>query len=74
MDTLNAKDNAEKIVARYRIFLKNRWSLNTRVSLISDGLASIGILAEKLTTAEIISLVFKHYNPTLDNAQSQMAE
>jgi len=38
MNVLNAKDDAEKIVARYRSFLKGRKGLETRCSLIADGL------------------------------------
>jgi len=38
LDVLNAKDSVEKIVSRYRLFLKGRNMLETRVSLIVDGL------------------------------------
>jgi hypothetical protein len=41
LDVLNAKDTVEKIVQRYRQFLKGRNSLDTRVNLIAEGLSSM---------------------------------
>lgn len=38
MDTLNSKDDVETIVSRYRNFVKGQKMLNTRVSLIQEGL------------------------------------
>lgn len=38
MDSLNAKDDVETIVARYRNFVKGQKMLNTRISLIQEGL------------------------------------
>lgn len=43
LDVLNAKDTVEKIVQRYRQFLKGRNGLETRVNLIIEGLGSMGI-------------------------------
>lgn len=70
LDVLNAKDTIEKIVMRYRQFLKGRISLETRVNLIIDGLGGIGITAEKITTPDIISLIFRCYNPLLHSSQA----
>ncbi len=70
LDVLNAKDTVEKIVARYRLFLKGRSSLDTRVNLIIDGLNSMGIGAEKILTSDIISLMFRCYNPLLHSSQA----
>lgn len=72
LDVLNAKDTVEKIVSRYRQFLKGRNGLDTRVNLIIDGLGGMGITAEKITTADIISLLFRCYNPLLHSAQAPM--
>jgi len=70
LDVLNAKDTIEKIVMRYRQFLKGRVSLETRVNLIIDGLGGIGITAEKITTLDIINLIFRCYNPLLHSSQA----
>lgn len=72
LDTLNAKDDVEKIVQRYRSFQKHKNMLDTRCNLIIDWLESMWIWAERLGTPEIISLLFNYYNPLLHNAQSKM--
>jgi hypothetical protein len=72
LDILNAKDSVEKVVARYREFLKGRNSLDTRVNLIIDGLNGMGIGAEKVTTSDIISLTFRCYNPLLHSSQAPL--
>ncbi|MBQ2600432.1 hypothetical protein II582_03560 [bacterium] len=36
LDTLNAKDDVEKIVQRYRSFQKNKDMLDTRCNLVID--------------------------------------
>ncbi|MFZ2150867.1 MAG: hypothetical protein WAZ12_03905 [Candidatus Absconditicoccaceae bacterium] len=74
LNVLNAKDSVEKIVEKYRYFLKGKNMLETRVNLIVDGLASMGIIAEKLTTSEIISLLFRFYNPLIHGAQAKVNE
>lgn len=43
LDVLNAKDTVEKIVQRYRQFLKGRNGLETRVNLVVEGLEGMGI-------------------------------
>ncbi len=70
LDTLNAKDSAEKIVQRYRWFVKNRRKLDTRVSLIMDGLAGIGLTVSRLQLKELTELFFKYYNPQADSSQA----
>lgn len=74
MDVLNAKDSVERIVSRYRSFLKWSRMLETRIGLIVDWLAWMWISSEKLTTSEIISLMFRFYNPLLHNAQSKIKQ
>jgi len=72
LDVLNAKDTIEKIVQRYRQFLKGRTGLDTRVNLIIDGLGGMGVVAEKIPTSDIISLVFRCYNPLLHSSQAEL--
>ena len=69
MDTLNAKDDIETIVARYRNFVKGQKMLNTRIALIQEGLWGMGIKTELLNTKDLISLLFSIYNPLLDSTQ-----
>ena len=69
MDTLNAKDDIETIVARYRNFAKGQKMLNTRIALIQEGLWGMGIKTELLNTKDLISLLFSVYNPLLDSTQ-----
>jgi len=71
MNILNAKDNTEKVVARYRWFLKWKSQLDTRCNLIIDGLNWLGIPVTKITTANIIDLLFRCYNPLLHNDQAK---
>ena len=70
MDTLNAKDDIETIVARYRNFVKGQKMLNTRIALIQEGLWGMGIKTELLNTKDLISLLFSVYNPLLDSTKS----
>jgi len=65
-----AKDSSEAIVARYRGFLKTKSQLDTRCAVVTDGLASLGMQAERLQTSAIISLLFQTYNPSLHSGQS----
>jgi len=48
LDILNMKDSIEKIVSRYRIFLKHEKFLATRCAVVTDGLRSIGMNATRL--------------------------
>ncbi|HKL43921.1 MAG TPA: hypothetical protein VJ892_01435 [Candidatus Absconditabacterales bacterium] len=72
LDVLNAKDSVEKIVERYRGFSKGKTMLDTRCNLITEGLGSIGINANRLNTSSIISVLFNYYNPLLHNAQGKI--
>ena len=69
MDTLNSKDDVESIISRYRTFVKWQKMLNTRVSLVQEGLWSLWVRTELLNTKEVISLLFSMYNPLLDSTQ-----
>lgn len=73
LNILNAKDDIEKIVTRYRFFLKWKKSLETRIGLISDWLWSIWIDVEQLDTSEIINLLFRNYNPLIHASEADVA-
>lgn len=74
MNVLNAKDDVETIVERYRGFLKNQKQLQTRVNMLIEWLASLRIQADPLDTSDTVSLLFRMYNPLLDSSQSKFAE
>ena len=65
LNVLNTKDSIEQVVERYRGFLKWEKMISTRCNMIIEGLWSIWIGTEKIETAEIISLLFRCYNPLL---------
>ena len=73
LNVLQAKDSVEKIVGRYRTFLKGKRSLETRCGLIADGLGSMSIDVERVGTSDIISLLFRCYNPLIHSSESKMA-
>ena len=72
LDILDAKDSAEKIIQRYRSFVKNRKFIDTRCALIEEGLKSMNVDTERLEINEIVSLLFKFYNPTVHNDQAEL--
>ena len=71
---LNSKEWAEKIIARYRGFVKQRKFIDTRTSLIIDGLRGIGLSAERLDMMRIVSLLFACYNPAVHVSQAGFVE
>lgn len=72
LNVLQAKDSVEKIVSRYRSFLKGKRALETRCGLIADGLGSMSIDVERVGTSDIISLLFRCYNPLIHSSESKM--
>lgn len=72
LGALDAKDSVEKIVGRYRDFLKGEKMLETRCNVLTEWLNSIGIPAQRIQIAEIINLLFRCYNPTLHGAQASL--
>jgi hypothetical protein len=74
MNVLNAKDDVEVIVERYRRFLQGQKQLQTRVNLLIEGLAGLNIQSDQLTSSEIVSLLFRMYNPLLDSSQAKFVE
>ena len=73
LNVLNTKDSIELIVDKYRNFLKNQQQFQTRINLILEGLQGLNIQAEQLGTPEIVSLLFRMYNPLLDSSQATHA-
>lgn len=71
LNVLNTKDDAEKIVERYRGFLKGQKMLETRCNVITEWLGSMSISVEQITTTEIISLLFRYYNPLIQGNQAE---
>ena len=71
LDSLENQDSPDKIVERYRKFKKNRQYLDTRINIITEWLKWLGISAERLEISEIISLLFKVYNPNSHKEQSK---
>ena len=74
LNVLNAKDDVEIIVERYRNFIKSEQNIQTRESVLIDGLNDLGIQAERLETSGVISLLFRMYNPLLDSSQARFVE
>jgi len=70
LDVLNMKDSLEKIVARYRVFVKHEKFLNTRCMVITDGLSSLWMTSKRLALGDIIALLFRVYNPTLHSGMA----
>lgn len=74
LNILNAKDNVEMIVERYRTFIKNEQNIQTRENVLIAGLNDLWISAERLDTAWAVSLLFRMYNPLLDSSQARFVE
>ncbi len=72
LTALNPKDSAEAIMARYRGFLRTKSQLDTRCSVITEWLGGLGMHVERLQTADIVSLLFQTYNPSLHKGQSML--
>jgi len=68
---LNRVDSPEKIVSRYRSFLKNNQHLDTRVNVSMEWLKWVGIYGERLWLSDLIALLFKCYNPDSHKDQAE---
>ena len=71
---LNAKDDVEMIVERYRTFIKNEQNIQTRENVLISGLNDLWMSAERLDTAGVVSLLFRMYNPLLDSSQARFVD
>lgn len=74
LNILNAKDDVEMIVERYRTFIKNEQNIQTRENVLIAGLNDLWMSAERLDTAGVVSLLFRMYNPLLDSSQARFIE
>ena len=74
LNILNAKDDVEMIVDRYRTFIKCEQNIQTRENVLIAGLNDLGMSAERLDTAGVVSLLFRMYNPLLDSSQARFVE
>jgi hypothetical protein len=70
MDALSAKETPEKIIERYRTFARNSKFLDTRAHVVLEGLRGIGVTGERLGLADLISLLFRTYNPDMHKDQA----
>ncbi len=74
LNILNAKDNVETIVERYRTFIKCEQNIQTRENVLIAWLNDLWMSAERLDTADVVSLLFRMYNPLLDSSQARFVE
>lgn len=72
-DALSRAETPEKIVTRYRSFMKNDKFLDTRASVVIEWLRWVGMFAERMWLSDIISLLFKEYNPDAHKDQAVVA-
>lgn len=74
MNALSTVETPEKIVSRYRNFMKYDKYLDTRVLVIQEWLKGLWMNAERLRLTDIISLLFKVYNPESHKDQANWVE
>jgi len=74
LNILNAKDDVEMIVERYRTFIKYEQNIQTRENVLIAGLNDLWMQAERLDTAGVMSLLFRMYNPLLDSSQARFVD
>ena len=74
LNILNSKDDVEMIVERYRTFIKCEQNIQTRENVLIAWLNDLWMSAERLDTANVISLLFRMYNPLLDSSQARFVE
>lgn len=71
LSALDGKDTPEKIVGKYRKYLKQKRWLDTRCNLVMDGMRALNMNAERLQLSDIVGLMFKCYNPVAQNSQAE---
>lgn len=71
---LDVKEGIDKIIGRYRTFLKHRKQLDIRTNLVIEGLKAAGMNCKRLEMTDIVSLLFTVYNPSLHNSQADFVE
>ncbi len=70
LDALSLRETPEKVIERYRSFLRNDKFLDTRVNVVLEGLRAVGMAGERLGLTDIVSLLFKCYNPDAHKNQA----
>ncbi len=60
---IHVDDSSAKALSRNREFPALLKQLNERVELVNTGLTNIGLRARRLTTQDLIELLYKVYNP-----------
>lgn len=70
LNALDTKETPEKIVDRYRKYIRHDKFLNTRVNVVKDSLNWVWIYSERLQMTDIISLLFRSYNPDAHKDQA----
>ena len=68
---LETQEWADKIVAKYRGFIKQRKFLDVRTSVIMEWLRGIGLTTERIGMSSIVSLLFSSYNPAVHVSQAE---
>jgi type IV secretory pathway VirB4 component len=63
------EDSSVRALSRHRQFEELATSLRDRVNLVQTGLTNVGILSERLTTAQLIELYYETYNPETSHEQ-----
>ena len=63
LDSLDYKDSPERIVQRYRDFIKNRKHLDTRCNIVMEWLRNMWVVTQRLEAADIVALLFAVHNP-----------
>lgn len=71
---LETKEWVDKIVSRYRIFIKQRRFLDIRTNVVIEWLRAIGLETSRLELKDIVSLLFSSYNPAVHVSQSDFVE
>lgn len=74
LSALDSSDTPEKIVNRYRQFMKNRKWLDTRCTLVEEWLKWLWLFAERIELSDIVSLLFRVYNPLAHKQQSEVSD
>lgn len=71
---LETQEWVDKIVSRYRGFVKQRRLLDVRANVAIEWLRAIGLKTERLQMKDIVTLLFSAYNPAVHVSQSEFVE
>lgn len=62
-------DSESRAVQRYKSFVQKHTKLMDRINLVQSGLNSIGLIAHRVKTRDLIELYYKSYNPQISADQ-----